>query len=152
MRAFLALPFSTPLSKRLMLVHHIGRKTGKEYRQPVSYVDDHGTLLTPGGGRWTDNLRPGEPVRIRLRGHVQMMTPDPVDDADEIDRLFAVMTKANPMLKRFVPIPRDPNGRLDRPTLDTAIRNGFRIVRWEPITSIAHGASMSGPAPSPPRP
>ena len=65
-----------------------------------------------------------------------MMSPDLVDDPDEIERLFGTMTKANPMLKRFVPIPRDANGQLDRPTLDAAIRNGFRIVRWQPIASI----------------
>ena len=53
MRAVLALPFKTPLSKRLMLVFHTGRKTGRSYRQPVSYVHDADTLLTAGGGRRT---------------------------------------------------------------------------------------------------
>jgi hypothetical protein len=39
-RMLLGLPFPTPLGRRLMLVHHTGRKTGKHYRQPVSYVQD----------------------------------------------------------------------------------------------------------------
>lgn len=47
MRALLSLPVRTPLSERLMLVYFTGRKTGKRYRQPVSYVRDSGTLLTP---------------------------------------------------------------------------------------------------------
>jgi hypothetical protein len=46
----LGLLFPTPKSKRLMLVHHTGRVTGKHYRQPVSYVRDGDILLTPGGG------------------------------------------------------------------------------------------------------
>jgi deazaflavin-dependent oxidoreductase (nitroreductase family) len=130
MRELLGLPVATPLSKRLMLVHHTGRKTGKHYRQPVSYVDDHGTLLTPGGGRWTRNLRGGESVRVRLRGRDVTAYPELVADPDEIERLLAVMAKANPSLRRFVPIPRDAEGRLERASLAAAIEHGFRVVRW----------------------
>src|SRR5580704_15258931 len=71
MRAVLGLPFATPLSRNLMLISYTGRKSGKAYRQPVSYARDGQVLLTPGGGRWTLNLTDGErprPVRIRLRG------------------------------------------------------------------------------------
>ena len=67
-RAHLQLPFSTPLSERLVLLSYPGRKTGKAYRQPVSYMQQSDTLLTPGGGNWKWNLRDGQPVRIRLRG------------------------------------------------------------------------------------
>src|SRR6185437_12775198 len=66
MRAVLSLPFATPLSSNLMLVSYTGRKTGKAYRQPVSYVHDGKVLLTPGGGRWTLNLAGGRPITIRL--------------------------------------------------------------------------------------
>jgi hypothetical protein len=47
MRAILSLPFPTPLGKRLMLVDLTGRKTGRHWRQPVSYVRHRGSLLTP---------------------------------------------------------------------------------------------------------
>ncbi len=50
MRLLLALPFRTPLSKNLMLLYLTGRRTGKSYRQPVSYVRYEGSLLTPGAG------------------------------------------------------------------------------------------------------
>ena len=75
MRALLSLPVPTPLSRRLMLLHHTGRVTGRHYRQPISYVPDGDTLLTPGGGRWTRNLRDGEPVRLRLRGRPSPRRP-----------------------------------------------------------------------------
>jgi hypothetical protein len=61
MRMVLGLPFATPLSRRLMLVFLTGRKTGKSYRQPVSYVQQATTLLTPGGGKWKLNLQAGRP-------------------------------------------------------------------------------------------
>ncbi len=130
MRAVLGLPFATPLSGRLMLVFLTGRKTGKSYRQPLSYVRDGTVLLTPGGGNWKLNLQAGRPQRIRLRGRDVLARPEIVADAGEIERLLAVMTAANPMAGRFVAIPKGPDGRLDPARLDAAVRYGFRIIRW----------------------
>jgi deazaflavin-dependent oxidoreductase (nitroreductase family) len=130
MRALLSLPFATPLSRRLMLVHLTGRKTGRHYRQPVSYVRDGDTLLTPGGGRWTRNLTEGEPVRVRFRGRNVTAYPTLERDPAEVDRLLALMAAGNPAIKRFVRIPRGGDGNLDRASLGAAIRHGFRVVRW----------------------
>src|ERR1700729_4224945 len=76
MRRILALPFSTPLSKRLMLLFLTGRRSGRTYRQPVSYVKDGESLLTPGGGNWKLNLKPGRPERIRLKGRDVSARPE----------------------------------------------------------------------------
>lgn len=130
MRAILGLPFATPLSKRLMLVFFTGRRTGRSYRQPVSYVRDGAVLLTPGGGNWKLNLTDGKPVRIRLRGRDVQARPELVRDPAEVQRLLAIMTAANPMLGRFIPIPEDEDGRFDKQRLDAALTYGFRIVRW----------------------
>ena len=113
-----------------MLISFTGRKTGNAYQQPVSYVQQGDTLLTPGGGRWKLNLREDQPVRIRLRGRDVLAIPELVKDPDEIERLIAVMTAANPSVSAFVGIPKGPDGRLDRSRLETAVRYGFRIVRW----------------------
>src|SRR5215469_2968556 len=130
MRAVLGLPFPTPLSANLMLISYTGRKTGKAYRQPVSYARDGEMLLTPGGGRWTLNLAGGRPVRIRLRGRQVAARAELVTDAAEVERLLGVITRENPRAARFIPIPRRPDGRLDPDVLGVALRNGFCIVRW----------------------
>lgn len=130
MRAVLGLPFPTPLSANLMLISYTGRKTGKAYRQPVSYVRDGETLLTPGGGRWTLNLGGGRPVRIRLRGRDVAARAELVSDAAEVDRLYGVIATKNPRAARFIPIPRRPDGHLEPEVLDNALRHGFSIVRW----------------------
>src|SRR6266540_5825789 len=130
MRPVLRLPFPTPLTKRIMLVSFTGRKTGKAYQQPLSYVQQDDTLLTPGGGKWKLNLRDGQPVRIRLRGHDIIAQPELIKDPDEIERLLKVMATANPSVNAFVGIPKGLDGRLDRNHLQTAIKYGFRIVRW----------------------
>jgi hypothetical protein len=130
MRGFLGLPFDTPLGGRLMLVFLTGRTTGKSYRQPVSYVRQDSTLLTPGGGRWKLNLRENEPTRLRLRGQDILARPELVSDPDEIERLLEIMVDVNPRVRSFIGIPKTPDGRLDRARLETAIKYGFRIVRW----------------------
>jgi hypothetical protein len=55
MRAALSLPFPTPLSGNLMLISYTGRKSGKAYRQPVSYARGGETCSPPAaaGGRST---------------------------------------------------------------------------------------------------
>lgn len=130
MRPLLRLPFPTPLTKRLMLVSFTGHKTGKAYQQPLSYVQQDNTLLTPGGRKWRLNLREDRPVRIRLRGHDVFARPEFVKDPDEIGRLIGVMSAANPTVGAFVAIPKGPDGRLDRSRLERAVKYGFMIVRW----------------------
>ncbi|HZE05391.1 MAG TPA: hypothetical protein VE127_09215 [Solirubrobacteraceae bacterium] len=130
MRLVLGLPFPTPLGRRLMLVYLTGRKSGRHYRQPVSYVRDGDILLTPGGGRWKLNLVQGQPTRLRIRGHDISARPELVGDPRQIDELLTRMTKANPAVARFVPIPRRPDGQLDPDRLQAAVDYGFRIVRW----------------------
>jgi deazaflavin-dependent oxidoreductase (nitroreductase family) len=130
MRTVLGMPFPTPLGGNLMLISYTGRKTGKAYRQPVSYARDGDVLLTPGGGRWTLNLRDGRPVRLRLRGRDVSARPELVTDPAEVERLLGVIARENPRAAKFVPIPRLPDGRLDPEVLTAAIDHGFSIVRW----------------------
>jgi hypothetical protein len=118
MRAALSLPFATPLSGDLMLISYTGRKSGKVYRQPVSYVGNGDVLLTPGGGRWTLNLAGPDPVERPRRAR-----PAGTGAARRV-------AEKNPRAARFIPIPRRPDGRLDPDALDAALRHGFCIVRW----------------------
>lgn len=130
MRRVLGLPFPTPIGKRLMLVYLTGRRTGKQYRQPVSYVRDGTMLLTPGGGKWKLNLREDQPVRIRLNGRDVSARPEIIRDPNVIEPVLEKMIAANPMVNRFVGIPRTPDGRLDPDRLALAAKYGFAVVRW----------------------
>ena len=65
-----------------------------------------------------------------LRGRDVSAQPEIVSDPDEVERLLRIMTRENPMVNRFVGIPRDADGRLQRAALTTAIQHGFRIIRW----------------------
>ena len=113
MRRLLRLPFQTPISRRLMLLTFTGRKTGRVYRQPVSYAPDGDTLLTPAGGRWKLNLREGEPIRVRLGGRDVLARPEFIRDVDEVERLLRRMTTVNPRAASFIPV-IGPDGQIGR--------------------------------------
>lgn len=135
MRRVLSLPFETPISRRLMLLSYAGRKSGRRYRQPVSYVEDGGVLLTPGGGRWKMNLRDDEPITVRLRGRDVAARPELVRDPIEVEVLLRRMMTLNPRLASFIPF-IEKGGEIDPGKLQMAIEHGFCVVRWR----IADGA------------
>ena len=104
MRFLLRLPITTPLSGQLMLLHLTGRKTGKTYLQPVSFVRDGDTLLTPGGGRWKLNLREGECIHLHLGGRDRLARPELVTHVDEVETLLRKMAALNPRITSFAPL------------------------------------------------
>ncbi|HXZ99636.1 MAG TPA: hypothetical protein VEK76_04730 [Candidatus Binatia bacterium] len=113
-----------------MLLQLTGRRTGRTFLQPVSHVRDRGTLLTPGGGNWKLNLVEGRPVPVHIRGQDRTARPEIVRDPEAIERLLRIMTRANPMVGRFVGLRHGPDGGLDRAALERAIVHWFVVVRW----------------------
>jgi hypothetical protein len=111
-----------------MVVTLTGRKTGRLYRQPVSYVKDGETWLTPGGGAWTRNLREDTPVPARMNGKRVRLRPELIRDPDQVETMLQTMARSNPRITSFVPF--FDNGRVDRTKLQNALEYGFRIVRW----------------------
>lgn len=130
MRAGLSLPFPTPLSRRLMLAYLTGRRTGRHYRQPLSYVRDGDQLLTPGGGRWTSNVVDGRPVLLKVGGRDRTARPEFIRDPGRVETLLDTIAQASPSTARFVPLPRTAEGRLEPVALEQAIHHGFGVVCW----------------------
>lgn len=125
----LRLPFQTPMSRRLMLLSYTGRKTGRSYTIPVSYVQQGDDLLIPGGGAWKINLENRAAVRIRFRGKEYSAIPEVIRDPDEVEELVTFMMAANPAVGRFIGVPKQADGCPDREKLDEAVRGGFALVR-----------------------
>lgn len=113
-----------------MLVNLLGRKTGRLYRQPLSYIrEDEHTLLTPGGGRWTRNLHPGKPVIIRLKGKDVLARSEFITDRDQLQPVLHRMVEISPSAARFMPF-FGGDRHITPERLDAALAHGFGIVRW----------------------
>jgi deazaflavin-dependent oxidoreductase (nitroreductase family) len=129
MRVLLRLPVAR-MHERLLLLSFSGRRSGKRFTVPLSYVEEaDGSLLIPGGGAWKRNLDAGRPVDIRLRGQARRATPEVIRDPEEVARLVPRLYAGNPQARRFVGVPIGPDGRPDQERLARALGDGFAIVR-----------------------
>jgi hypothetical protein len=107
-----------------MLVELTGRKSGSIYKQPVSYVRDGDTLLTPGGGNWKLNLREDQANRLHLNGKWVAALPELVRDPKTVTELLARMHAANPGTARWIPV-LNSDGSVDQGKVGPALAHGF---------------------------
>ncbi|MFD8245561.1 nitroreductase family deazaflavin-dependent oxidoreductase [Nocardia sp. NPDC059691] len=132
-RSLLRSPLHRVLSGRLLLVTVLGRKSGREYTNPVGYADHDGALLVGTTAGWRRNLRDGEAVRVRLRGSEIRARAEVIADEARLAALAPVVVSANPIHGRYAGIELEPDGTVDRDDLRRAMANGYVIVRLSPV-------------------
>lgn len=116
------------MSRQLLLVAFTGRKTGRPYMTPVSYVRDGSRLLVPGGGAWWKNLASG-PVSVRLQGSWMPVTPEVISEPKALSETLGQMMAANPAVSVFTGIRPGADGQPARESLERERRRGFVVVR-----------------------
>ncbi|MGW5242215.1 nitroreductase/quinone reductase family protein [Monashia sp. NPDC004114] len=94
-RAVLRSPVHGAMDGALLLLHIVGRKTGRRYDIPVGYVDVDGRLLVVTQHAWRANVRGGAEVEVTSRGQRQRMhctlDEDPRSVAMSIHRVMEVL-------------------------------------------------------------
>jgi deazaflavin-dependent oxidoreductase (nitroreductase family) len=128
-RFFLASRLHALMSGRLVLLTFTGRRTGRAYTTPVSYVREGNTLLLPAGGGWWKNLRDGPRTRVRLRGTRRQAIPELITEPVAVAEVLRRMLAANPAISVFTGVRPGPDGRPDAEALDREQRRGFVVVR-----------------------
>src|SRR5438093_9524163 len=88
------------MSGRLMLLSFTGRRTGRSYTTPVSYVREGTNLLVPGGGAWWKNLTSGT-ARVRLQGTWHVVTPEVIREPVALSAVLGRMLAINPAIAVF---------------------------------------------------
>ena len=68
MRFILRSPLHFLVSDKIMLVTFKGRKSGKTYTTPVSYMQSEDTVTLFTHASWWRNLTGGAPVTLRIKG------------------------------------------------------------------------------------
>jgi deazaflavin-dependent oxidoreductase (nitroreductase family) len=116
------------MSSRLMLLSFTGRKTGRAYTTPVSYVREGTDLLVPGGGAWWKNLASGS-ARVRLQGKWQAVTPEVIREPKQLSATLGRMLAVNPAIAVFTGIRLGQDGLPNPKSLDREHQRGFVVVR-----------------------
>ncbi|WP_194813764.1 nitroreductase/quinone reductase family protein [Nocardia sp. XZ_19_385] len=102
-RTMLRVPgLSRLVGKRLLVLHVVGRKSGKVFDVPVAYTRHNGTILIGTALRpWVKNLRPGTPVTASLGGKPREFDPRVHTGELDVMRLYEVIAKDNPTNAKF---------------------------------------------------
>ncbi|MEV4235169.1 nitroreductase/quinone reductase family protein [Nocardia sp. NPDC050408] len=132
-RFILRSPLHPLLSKKLLIITVSGRKTGREYANPVGYAEHEGHLLIGTAASWRQNLIPNTPVRILLRGTNIQATHEVITDEPRAVTLYREILTQNPTHGRFAKIHLDPDGTVNLPSLRAALSRGTAIVRLHPL-------------------
>jgi hypothetical protein len=131
MRRLLQSPVHWPLSRWFAVLAWSGRKTGRRYSTPVSYVRDGSTGYVTTGERWWRNFVGGAPVAVRVSGRLHqgkaVAVTDPEQSRLEHERLF----REHPWFRVLAGIPRGPGGGPDRAEVHRAVAAGRVLIRIE---------------------
>lgn len=128
-KTILRSPLHRVMSKKLLLITFTGRKSGKRFTTPISYVQQGDTLLLAVGGSWWKNLRGGTTVWVRLQGKLRTATTEVVTDEEVMSEIYQIILAQNPTQGRFMGIKADPDGKPNANDLRQAIERGAAVVK-----------------------
>jgi deazaflavin-dependent oxidoreductase (nitroreductase family) len=122
------------IGRKLILLHVVGRKTGKHYDIPIAYMEHEGKVLvgTPFG--WVKNLHTGDPLDVHYKGDRRTAQVEVVDDEEGVVELFRLMCKDNHAFAKFNNIHLDEKGEPEEQDLHAAYGFGARAVLLTPQT------------------
>lgn len=129
MRVLLGSPLHWPLSRWFILLTWTGRKSGKRYSTPVSYVREGDDVWVTTGDRWWRNLAGGAPVTVRISGRWREGTGTPITDREASQLEHARLFRAHRWFRWLSGIPGDRSGGTDAQALDRALAAGRVLVR-----------------------
>jgi F420H(2)-dependent quinone reductase len=102
------------IGTQLVTLYVVGRKSGRRYTVPVSYLAQGDHLLIGTSFGWARNLRKGEPVAFRFKGKIRLA------DVQTLTAEPDVVTAANPAFARFSRVHVDQDGNANHRDLHLA--------------------------------
>ena len=129
MKLILNSPVHWPLSRWFAVLSWTGRKSGRHYSTPVSYVMDGKAAYITTGDRWWHNVEGGRTIGLRIRGRQRKVTATPITDPAASGEGHRRLFRDHPWFRRLSGIPGDGHGGADAAALDRAIDAGRTLVR-----------------------
>lgn len=119
------------VSGSLLLVTFTGRRSGRSYTTPVSYIreQDMVTFVTPRVCRWWVNIPTGSTVTLLLAGreHTGEATLLADDQAEKVIRIRRLL-ELLPRDARYYPVTLDAEGKPDPAELASAAREHVVVL------------------------
>ena len=124
MGAVLRSPLHGIASRSVMLITFTGRKSGKKYTTPISYLREGDMVTAFSHARWTKNLAGGAPVSLNIKnkayhGQAKIVSEDKEAIASELQRFLNVVRSD----ARFYQVTFDEDGRPNWEDVQRAAQN-----------------------------
>jgi deazaflavin-dependent oxidoreductase (nitroreductase family) len=132
-------PLHSLMDKSTILVTFTGRKSGKKYTFPVSYVNDGETLMmiSQREHTWWKNLRGGAQVTLYMQGHTLKARGDVFTDAETVANNLLLFLQQFPGYQRLIHIKLAANGQPEDPESFKRFTQDMVIVQMKELVEVA---------------
>jgi len=132
-------PLHSLIDKSTILFTLTGRKSGKNYTIPVSYMRDGDTLLmiSQREHSWWKNLRGGAQVTLYIQGHTSKASGEVFTDAETVANKLLLFLQHFPGYQRFIHIKLAANGQPENPEAFQRFAQGMVIVQMKELVEVA---------------
>lgn len=110
-------PLHSLMDKGTILITFTGRKSGKEYTIPISYMRDGDALLmiSQREHRWWKNLRGGAQVTLYLQGHTLKARGEVFTDIETVANKLLLFLQQFPSYQKLIHVKVLANGQPENP-------------------------------------
>ena len=136
MRAMNAIPnlvLRSPLhglmDGKVLLLGFTGRRSGRRYSTPMSYVRVGDEVFMSTEAPWWKNLADGAPVEVRLGGESRRGFAEALTREEDVAGVLGTILRHYPEYRRFVGVTLDEAGRPEEETVLGAARRGRVGIR-----------------------
>ncbi len=129
-RLVLRSPLHGLMDGKVLLLGFTGRRSGRHYTTPMSYVrvgDDEVFMTT--GAPWWKNLAGGAPAEMRLGGGSRRGFAEALTREEDVAEVLGTILRHYPEYRRFVGVTVDEDGRPEEETVLRAARGGRVGIR-----------------------
>ena len=132
-------PLHRFLDKNTMVIGVSGRRSGKNYTFPVSYIRDGETLLviSQKDRTWWKNLQGGAMVTVFVQGHTLQARGETFTDTEMAANILLQILRRVPAYQRLLHVSLAADGQPEHPEDLTRLAQGHVIVRMSELTEIA---------------
>lgn len=132
-------PLHGLMDKSMILITLTGRKSGKKYTVPVSYVRDGDTLfmISQKEHTWWRNLRGGAEVTLYLQGHPLKARGEVFTDTEIVANKLLLFLQHVPGYQRLMHLELAANDQPENPEAFQRFAENIVIVQMKELVEVA---------------
>jgi len=132
-------PLHSLIDISTILITIIGRKSGKEYTIPVSYIRDGDKLLmiSQREHSWWKNLRGGAQVTLYIQGHTSKASGEVFTDVETVANKLLLFLQQFPRYQRLIHIKLAANGQPEDSEAFQRFAQDMVIVQMKELVEVA---------------